>query len=105
MRAAIRAKVTAAKLADATDDRQARIEKNATDYFALAIRLIAPPKPMLVAVGGLSGTGKSVLARMLAPDICTDRRAQSCFGRTRCARRCSAVPRLKNCRPRPIHPP
>ena len=33
------------------------------------MRLIAPPKPMLVAVGGLSGTGKSVLARMLAPDI------------------------------------
>jgi predicted kinase len=29
--------------------------------------LIHPPTPMLVAVGGLSGTGKSVQARMIAP--------------------------------------
>jgi predicted kinase len=31
--------------------------------------LIRPPPPQLVAVGGLSGTGKSVLARALAPDV------------------------------------
>jgi aminoglycoside phosphotransferase family enzyme/predicted kinase len=34
-----------------------------------AIRLIAPPAPRLIAVGGLSGTGKSVLARALAGEI------------------------------------
>jgi predicted kinase len=69
MRAAIRAKVTAAKLADAKDADKSGIENSAKDYFGLAVRLIAPPKPILVAVGGLSGTGKSVLARMLAADI------------------------------------
>jgi aminoglycoside phosphotransferase family enzyme/predicted kinase len=58
LRAAIRAKVTAMR-ADAD-------EKAARDYFALAGKLLLPPKPMLVAVGGLSGTGKSVLAGQLA---------------------------------------
>jgi predicted kinase len=31
--------------------------------------LIGPPPPRLIAVGGLSGTGKSALARALAPDL------------------------------------
>ena len=31
--------------------------------------MIEPPPPRLVAVGGLSGTGKSALARALAPDL------------------------------------
>jgi predicted kinase len=35
----------------------------------LATALIAPPPPTLVAIGGLSGTGKSVLARALAPEL------------------------------------
>jgi predicted kinase len=35
----------------------------------LAQQLIHPPAPMLVAIGGLSGTGKSVLARAIAPDV------------------------------------
>jgi aminoglycoside phosphotransferase family enzyme/predicted kinase len=69
MRAAIRAKVTAAKLENADEEKRAGIEASARDYFALAQRLIAPPAPQLIAIGGLSGTGKSVLARMLAPDL------------------------------------
>ena len=69
MRAAIRAKVTAAKLENAKASEKPAIEKSARDYFALAARLIAPPEPVLVAVGGLSGTGKSVLARALAPSL------------------------------------
>ncbi len=69
MRASIRAKVTAAKREHAADADKAGIERNAKAYFALALRLIAPPPPMLIAVGGLSGTGKSVLARMLASHI------------------------------------
>ena len=68
MRAAIRAKVTAAKREHAAADDKAAIEKRAKDYFALAAKLIAPPPPMLIAIGGLSGTGKSVLARMLAAE-------------------------------------
>jgi aminoglycoside phosphotransferase family enzyme/predicted kinase len=64
LRAAIRAKVTAAR-----PQRDAAMEQSARAYFALAERLLAPPKPILVAVGGLSGTGKSLLARALAADI------------------------------------
>ena len=31
--------------------------------------MIAPAPVLLIAIGGLSGTGKSALARALAPDI------------------------------------
>jgi hypothetical protein len=68
VRAAIRAKVTAAKRDVDGVDRRAASEA-ARDYFALAAGLITPPAPVLVAVGGLSGTGKSVLARALAPSL------------------------------------
>ena len=43
--------------------------QSARAYFELAHQLIHPPAPTLVAIGGLSGTGKSVLARALAPDV------------------------------------
>lgn len=65
IRAAVRANVTLARLAQA-DDRDGAIRRKATGYFDLACRLIAPAPPRLVAIGGLSGTGKSVLARGLA---------------------------------------
>ena len=67
VRAAIRAKVTVAR-AKHSEDRAAA-ERSAADYFALAQKLIAPPPPRLLAVGGLSGTGKSLLARALAPEL------------------------------------
>ncbi len=67
VRAAIRAKVTAARLANDADD--AGIARSARDYFALATDLLQRSKPMLVAVGGLSGTGKSLLARDLAAEL------------------------------------
>jgi predicted kinase len=67
MRAAIRAKVTAARLERAADADRPSIARAARAYFEFAARAIAPPGPAFVAVGGLSGTGKSVLARMLAP--------------------------------------
>jgi aminoglycoside phosphotransferase family enzyme/predicted kinase len=70
MRAAIRAKVAAARLDVADAGKHSQIECEATAYFEWARRFIAPPPPKLVAVGGLSGTGKSVLARALAAD-CT----------------------------------
>src|ERR1035437_5563500 len=59
LRAAIRAKVAAARRALGA----AGAEQSARDYFALAGKLLAPQPPILVAVGGLSGTGKSLLAR------------------------------------------
>jgi predicted kinase len=69
MRAAIRAKVTAARLERATEADRAPLARSARAYFDFARRAIAPPGPAFVAVGGLSGTGKSVLARMLAPAL------------------------------------
>jgi hypothetical protein len=68
MRAAIRAKVILARpSSDIATNRDNR--ETAEAYFALAARLIAPPPPRLIAVGGLSGTGKSVLARVLASRV------------------------------------
>ncbi|PWB60033.1 MAG: DNA-binding protein [Bradyrhizobiaceae bacterium] len=69
LRAAIRAKVTAARLETAAEDARAGIARSARGYFDLACDLIAPAAPRLVAVGGLSGTGKSALAAALAPEI------------------------------------
>jgi uncharacterized protein len=80
LRAAIRAKVTAAQLARTAPVPSAKaeaaraaerrpVEANARRYFDFARSLIAPPPPVLIAVGGLSGTGKSLLARELAPAI------------------------------------
>jgi uncharacterized protein len=69
MRAAIRAKVTAARLAHAKPDERPEIARSARTYFDWARRFMAPAPPVMVAVGGLSGTGKSVLARALAPAL------------------------------------
>lgn len=68
MRAAIRAKVMLSRPADDAGTMRGNRE-TAGAYFALAARLISPPQPRLLAVGGLSGTGKSVLARALAGRI------------------------------------
>ncbi|MBA4033242.1 MAG: DNA-binding protein [Bradyrhizobium sp.] len=64
LRAAIRAHVLFTRSEQAKDGEAARLE--AMRYFDLAARLIKPKPPTLVAIGGLSGTGKSVLARGLA---------------------------------------
>lgn len=68
LRAAIRAKVLLARIKQTSRER-ADVMRSAHDYFQLARRLIRPPAPTLVAVGGLSGTGKSVLTRTLAPNV------------------------------------
>jgi hypothetical protein len=69
MRAAIRAKVAAARLAFVVPQEKPAVEASARQYFSFARRFITPGRPMLLAVGGLSGTGKSVLARMLAAEL------------------------------------
>jgi predicted kinase len=68
LRAAIRANVLLARLGRARDDK-ADVMQSARAYFELAHLAIRPSAPKLVAVGGLSGTGKSVLARALAPGV------------------------------------
>src|SRR5271169_28952 len=68
-RAAIRAKVTAARMERLKDRERKSIAAAARAYFDFAMRAIVPPRPEFIVVGGLSGTGKSKLARMLAPEI------------------------------------
>jgi aminoglycoside phosphotransferase family enzyme/predicted kinase len=68
MRAAIRAKVTAAQLEGLDADARPYIESKAKDYFFWARRFLAPARPVFMAIGGRSGTGKSALARSLAPE-------------------------------------
>jgi aminoglycoside phosphotransferase family enzyme/predicted kinase len=64
VRAAIRAHVLFMK-SDQAGGNDA-VWQEAKRYFDLAGRLITPGTPRLVAIGGVSGTGKSVLARGLA---------------------------------------
>lgn len=59
VRAAVRAKI-AATIAEVSEARS---------YLDLAIASLEPPPARLMAVGGLSGTGKTVLARALAPHL------------------------------------
>jgi hypothetical protein len=67
MRAAIRANVlfTKRRLSPGTTHDAA----DARSYFDVALRHLAPARPSLIAIGGRSGTGKSVLARDAAPLI------------------------------------
>jgi uncharacterized protein len=65
LRAAIRAKVLglhARTDASADPDEPRR-------YLALAAGFLALPPPVLLAIGGGSGTGKTTLARAIAPDL------------------------------------
>ncbi len=66
-RAAIRAHVTVSTtVAKGQPDDPARLAE-ARRLLDLAIAYSEPPPPRLVAIGGLSGTGKSSVARALAP--------------------------------------
>ena len=69
LRAAIRTMVSVDSLAVVPDDARAGTEQAVRDYMALAVELLVPRAPMLVCVGGLSGTGKTTVARALAPAI------------------------------------
>jgi uncharacterized protein len=72
LRAAIRASVTASRAAVAAPADRDGARASAQRYFALACRLILPAPPVLVGIGGLSGTGKSRLALALAPKLAPD---------------------------------
>jgi uncharacterized protein len=69
MRAAIRAKVTAARLERAAANERDKIASSARAYFDFAQRAIDPAPPQCIAIGGLSGTGKTRLAQALAPHM------------------------------------
>ncbi len=67
MRAAVRAKVAIDRARLLSGDEQAQSEDEARRYVGAARRALDPPSARLIAIGGLSGTGKTTLARRLAP--------------------------------------
>jgi aminoglycoside phosphotransferase family enzyme/predicted kinase len=69
-RAAVRAKTsaTAAGLQTQADERLA-LESLAREYLSMSAAFLEPAGPVLLAIGGRSGTGKSTLARALAMDM------------------------------------
>ena len=70
VRATIRAKVAAAAEArQARPEQQAAMRAEAQAYFAAALDYLTPRPARLIAIGGFSGSGKSHVARALAPDI------------------------------------
>ncbi|WP_420349095.1 AAA family ATPase [Pelagibius sp.] len=69
-RASVRAKVAASlEAVESSPEAKTRRRDEALGYFAQALRFLEPPPPRLVAVGGLSGSGKTSLARLLAVDL------------------------------------
>ncbi len=69
VRAAIRAKVTAASLSQLEGKAWESALQEARRYFSLAEQFLIPVPARLVAIGGLSGTGKSTIAARLAPFV------------------------------------
>ncbi len=69
-RAAVRAKV-AASLEAVAESEPVKLQRRAeaAAYFQRARDYLAPSAARLVVVGGLSGTGKTTLARALAPNL------------------------------------
>lgn len=69
-RAAVRAKTSATAARMQPDAaRGDELSGLARDYLDMATELLDPPPPRLAAIGGVSGTGKSTLARALAPSL------------------------------------
>jgi len=69
LRAAVRAHVTATQSETAEPDAVAELSASARGYFDLAHAILEPRPARLVAIGGLSGSGKSTVAEALAPEI------------------------------------
>lgn len=69
LRACVRAMVSAQRAAQASEPEALLGRRDAKSYLAEAAAYVSPAAPVLVAVGGLSGTGKSTVAAGLAPDI------------------------------------
>jgi len=70
MRAAVRSHVDAMACTDQSDAHEAGVLRDrARHYLEKAEEYLAPAEPMLVAMGGLSGSGKSRLAREFAASL------------------------------------
>jgi aminoglycoside phosphotransferase family enzyme/predicted kinase len=69
LRAAIRAMVTAERAQQERGDANVRDSRMTCELLDAAIPYLTPGAPQLVAIGGLSGTGKSTLGQALAPEV------------------------------------
>ncbi len=69
LRAAIRAKVTASRLRFCPDSEHGTIVSQARAYFAASGMFLDDVAPKLIAIGGLSGSGKSTVAANIAAEI------------------------------------
>ncbi len=69
LRAMVRAKVELLRAGLAASGARLEARTRAASYMAQARGYLAPPRPRLVAIGGLSGSGKSSVARALAPHL------------------------------------
>ncbi len=67
LRAAVLAKIDAIRFRDVA--RDPAIKDEALRYFEVASTLLKPRPPAMVAIGGLSGTGKTTLAAKIAPAL------------------------------------
>ncbi len=67
LRAAVLAKIDAIRFRDVA--HATTVKGEALRYFDIAGEFLAPAPPVLVAIGGLSGTGKTTLAARIAPTI------------------------------------
>lgn len=66
-RAGIRAHAAVSRARAKGGDRSAL--KEGRGYLDLALRFLKPAPPRLIAIGGLSGTGKTTVARLVAPPV------------------------------------
>lgn len=69
MRAVVRAHVMAATAGNVDVGEQAALVKEARDYLRVAAGALSPRTPRLIAIGGFSGSGKSTVAAILAPQV------------------------------------
>jgi predicted kinase len=69
LRAAVRAMVTIDRASQEGAAARTCDLDRARGYLVAALGYLEPPPPRLVAVGGLSGTGKTTLAAALAPSL------------------------------------
>jgi aminoglycoside phosphotransferase family enzyme/predicted kinase len=67
LRAAVRAKVTALRVPLVDGDKRDDARDEPATYFQLARTLLQHRRPRLVAIGGLSGAGKTTVAAQIAP--------------------------------------
>jgi aminoglycoside phosphotransferase family enzyme/predicted kinase len=68
-RAGVRAVVAMARTEQLAEEEQTELRAEIRRNAGLAAAYLSPPPPIMIAIGGLSGTGKSTLAALLAAHI------------------------------------